>query len=314
MNVNLARAQTISALILAGTLTACGSPQLASGESALPGGGSPSQYQSMYAFNPDSADPSSLRMADRMDVLASQLGNNQTLGFGADQRLVFTYQQQFDCVVQPTNDRNFSGKPADLDPQQFASPECQVDAPSTIDPTGRSVKQTDSLYVLVPFFETNKKTPAFTPALGKALKKLFGFIPDAFKPDPGVPVQCPAPKDKPGTCTMHPLQTDLGPLLTALGKLPKDTNLYVPLVNHDHVLSDGTINQTPEWWQIIVVLVEDPKAWPNATGTTGITSVAKLKAAQAKKEASGDVPSNFFLFFSSKAMGKAMGHMPAMNM
>jgi hypothetical protein len=112
--------------------------------------------------------------------------------------------------VQPNDDRNFSGKPADLDPDQFASPECQVDAPSTIDPTGGSVKKTDPLYVLLPFFETNKKTPAFTPALGKALKKLFGLVPDAYKPDPGVPVECPAPKDKPRTCTMHPLETDLG--------------------------------------------------------------------------------------------------------
>ena len=296
-------------LVLAAMLAACASP--ASGPSAIPAG---SQYQSSYDSQAKGATFGDLEMAQlRLDPLAMGLKDDQTIGFGDARRLLFTYQQQFDCVVQPNDDRNFSGKPAALDPAQFASPECQVAAPSTIDPTGRSVAQTDPLYVMLPFFETDKNTPAFSPPLGKALKKLFGFVPDAFKPQPGVAVQCPAPKDKPGTCTMHPLETDLGPLLTALGKLPKNTNLYVPLANHDHLLANNAINQGKEWWQVIVVLVEDPKAWPNAGGTTGITSVAKLQAAQKAKQASVSVPTNFFLFFGSKAMGKA-ARMPGMQM
>jgi hypothetical protein len=248
-----------------------------------------------------------------VNPLASKLAANQTIGFGANRVLVFTYQQQFDCVVQPTDDRNYSGIPAALDPSQFASPECQIGVPSTIDPSGMPVTRTDPLYVLVPFFETNKSTPAFTPALGKALKKLFGMVPDAFKLTPGVPVQCPAPKDKPGTCTMHPLETDLGPVLTALKLAPPKTTLYVPLVNHDHLLNNMTINQSPEWWQVIVVLVTNPKAWPNASGTSGITSIAKLKMAQTHKEAMPGVASNFFLYFSSKAVSGPMSvDMPGM--
>lgn len=198
---------------------------------------------------------------------AAGLKINQTAGFGAGRLLLFTYQQQFDCVIEPRDDPNYSGKPAALDPSQFASPECQVGAPSSIDPSGAPVAKTDKLFVLVPFFETNKRKPAFTPALGKALKKLFGLVPDAFKDDPGVAVQCPAPKDKPGTCTMHPLTTDLGPVLTALKLLPPKTTLYVPLVNHSHLLANGAINQMPEWWQVVVDLVTSPSAWPNAKGT-----------------------------------------------
>lgn len=301
----------ITAVTLLAGITACSQPQ-----TAQPGGGAlpnaqlaPSAHRMSYAIPADSMhayDPNAAPM-QALDPLAASLMPNQTLGFGAGRLLTFTYQQQFDCVIQPNDDRNYSGKIAALDPSQFASPECQVGAPSTIDPTGGPVAKTDPLYVIVPFFETNKKQPAFTPALGKALKKLFGFVPDAFKPVPGVPVQCPAPKDMPGTCTMHPLQTDLGPVLTALKLLPPKTELYVPLVEHSHVLPNKTINQSPEWWQVIVVLVEKPKAWPNARGTKGITSVAALRAAQKAKEASADVPSNFFLFFSSKAMGKSMG-------
>jgi hypothetical protein len=313
MKAYIVRGAAIATLLL-GTALVTGCAQSARGTGALPDE-SGAGYQSSYDYDPSTLDPNQRRLAalGRFDPLAAGLAPNQTLGFGNDEKLQFTYQQQFDCVVQPNDDRNFSGKPADLDPAQFASPECQVDAPSTIDPTGHPVTKTDPIYVLVPFFETDKKTPAFTPALGKALKKLFGFVPDAFKPDPGVPVQCPAPKDSPGTCTMHPLETDLGPLLTALGKLPKDTNLYVPLVNHDHVLTNKTVNQAPEWWQVIVVLVEDPTDWPNAAGTTGITSVAKLQAAQKNKHASASVPSNFFLYFSSKTMNDSMGKMPGMH-
>jgi hypothetical protein len=270
-------------------------------------------YQSSYEYDADPFDSPTNSRWSLMDPLARNLDANQTIGFGADKRLVFTYQQQFDCVVEANDDRNFSGKPADRDPQQFASPECQIDFPSSMDPTGASAKKTDTLYVLVPFFETDKKTDAFSKALGKELKKLFGFIPDAFKPDPGVPVQCPAPKDKPATCTMHPLETDLGPLLTKMGLLPKDTNLYVPLVNHDHILDNSDIVKRPEWWRVVVVLVKDPKIWPNAKGTTGITSSAKMDAAEKSGQASHEFASNFFLFFSSKIGGGSDG-MPGMHM
>jgi hypothetical protein len=296
MDLQTLRGAAQAALLLGiGALAGCASAPTASSGSVIGASASNSMSTSYDATQGQAG-------RQVFDPLADALSNNQTLGFGDDKRLTFTYQQQFDCVVQPGDDRNFSGKPASLDPGQFASPECQVDYPSTIDPTGGSVKKTDPIYVMLPFFETNKKTPAFSPALGKALKSLFGFVPDAFKPDPGVAVQCPAPKDKPATCTMHPLQTDLGPLLTALGKEPKNTNVYVPLANHDHLLTNMTVNQSPEWWQVIVVLVEDPKDWPNAQGTTGITSIEKLQAAQKAKGASADVPTNFFLYFSSKAM------------
>jgi hypothetical protein len=241
----------------------------------------------------------------------AKLGNNQTLGYGNNHLLQFTYQQQFDCVVQPNDDRNYSGVVAALSPAQFNFPECQVGAPSTIDPTGGPVAMTDKLWVLVPFFETDPKQPAFTPALGKALKKLFGMVPDAFKIHPGEYVQCPDPKLPPGTCTMHPVQTDLGPVLTALKLLPAKTVLNVPLVNHSHLVANNAVVTKPEWWQVVVILVKDPKSWPNKAGTSGITSLAKLRAAQKAGLAFPDVPSNFFLFFSSTvgATSNAMGGM-----
>jgi hypothetical protein len=301
----VAAATAIAAVVLAAACSQAQSPHIGGG--AIPAAPAGSPYRANYA-NP--LDPQhTYRSVDgslSRDPFAAGLAANETLGYGAGRLLRFTYQQQFDCVVQPNDDRNYSGTIAALDPAQFASPECQVGAPSTIDPTGGAVAKTDPIYVIVPFFETNKKTPAFTPALGKALEKLFGFVPDAFKKNPGVFVQCPAPKDMPGTCTMHPLQIDLGPVLTALKLVPPKTELYVPLVNHSHILANNAIDQRPEWWRVVVDLVESPKAWPNEAGTRGVTSVAKLRAAQAQKEVSADVPTNFFLYFSSKTMARSM--------
>jgi hypothetical protein len=299
----------------AGLLAACSAQQ--SGSLGLPDGSAVANSASPSSFPYDSsALPNFGSVADSRNVnpMAGKLKANETLGFGANRLLRFIYQQQFDCVVGPRSDLNSIGMPADQAPQQFASPECDIGMESRLAPSGKTLPDTDSLYILVPFFETDKKTPAFTKALGKALKKLFGFVPDAFKPDPGVAVQCPTPADKPGTCTMHPLQINLGPLVAELGLLPKGTNLYVPLVNHDHLLTNGTISQRREWWKLVVVLVEDPKAWPNAAGTTGITSLAKLKAAQMNKQASADVASNFFLYFSSYGVKATNSEMPGMKM
>lgn len=237
------------------------------------------------------------------------LAVNQTQGFGSDKILAFTYTQQFACVVEPFDDRDYGNHFAAVYPAQFSHPQCQIGAPSKIDPTGAKAFTTDKLYVIVPFFETDPTQPAFTPQLGKTLQSVFGMVPDAFKLHPGVAVQCPEPgypltqhKGSPGTCTMHPTGLDLGPVLAALGKIPPKQVVNLPLVNHSHILAAADINVPAEWWQVIVVLVTDRAAWPNAEGTSGVTSLAKLRVAQKNGQASGDVSSNFFLFFSSMDM------------
>ena len=65
------------------------------------------------------------------------------------------------------------------------------------------------------------------------------------------------------------------------------------------------INYKAVWWQIRAVLVTDQSVWPNVEGTTGITSVEALRAAEAAGQASADVPTNFFLFFDSRQFNHA---------
>ncbi|HLW86550.1 MAG TPA: hypothetical protein VKR60_15140 [Candidatus Sulfotelmatobacter sp.] len=229
---------------------------------------------------------------------------NQTEGFAGGKELVFTYTQQYYCTDEPFDDLNHNGKVAAVDANEFQRPICTIGAQPKIDPTGQPVAKTDKLWVIVPFFETDPSQPAFTPELGATLKQLVGFVPDGFKIKPGVPVQCPEPgptetihKGMPGTCTMHTTQIDLGPLLNALGLVPPNTNVFTPTVNHSHIIA--VPNYVAEWWQVEVVLVTDPAAWPNQEGSSGITSLDKLRAAQKANQASGDIPTNFFLFFSS---------------
>jgi hypothetical protein len=100
---------------------------------------------------------------------------------------------------------------------------------------------------------------------------------------------------------MHPTQVDLGPVLGQLGLVPPGTPVQVPTPNHSHII-DGA-NFQPIWWQVIVVLVTNPSLWPNVEGTTGLNSVDDLREAQANGQVSGDIPTNFFLFFDSRQFG-----------
>ncbi len=229
---------------------------------------------------------------------------DQTDGFGSDRVGVFTYFMNFMCVHEPGDDLDNDGQPAKVDPDEFQSPRCVVGRESTIDPAGGGAAGTEPLYVLLPWFDADGDAASASPEFADVLTSLFGFVPDAFDPTPGVDVQCPEPGPPLtahtgafGPCTMHPTQVDVGPLLGDLDLVPDGANVQVPLPNHSHLIRN--ISYNPVWWQIIVVLVTDESEWPGVDGTTGITSVDKLRDAQAALVASGDIPTNFFLFFDS---------------
>ncbi len=241
---------------------------------------------------------------------------NQTDGFGDGKVAVFTYGQNYQCVHQPFDDRDFDGTPAAADPDEFQQPLCQVGAGVGVDPNGKPAGKTEPLYVLVPFFDADGDGEA-AAGLAPTLNNVFGFVPDAFDPTPGVPVQCPEPggdlsqvKGAFGTCTMHPSTLDYGAVLHAVRPdlFPKVSNVKLPTVNHDHVI-DGT-NFGSIWWRIKVVLVTDQASWPDVDGTHGITSVTAIRAAQKAGKAMADLDTNFFLFFDSRELaGHAAMHM-----
>ena len=249
---------------------------------------------------------------------------NQTAGYAAGKVLTFTYTQNFACVEQPNDDLNFNGIPAARDPSETQSPICQDGDAVRINPpgmVGSVLKTTDPIYVLVPMFSVNNdqnpgdaiRCPGVVQGtmcgdnLGSTLITLFGALPEAFKTTPLVYTQCPDHQSRPGTCTMHASQVDLAPVLAQLGYIanPPTANVFVPTPNHSHVIPKASAIVAPEWWQVRPVLVLSQADWPSANGGTGITSVEKLRAAEAAKQAI-EAPSNFFLYFGSKLMSAKM--------
>ena len=248
---------------------------------------------------------------------------NQTQGFSDGNLVKFTYQENFDCIEQPLNDLDYNGVPAQSDSGEMQTPICQAGIQPTRDPTGRNAKHTAILYVLVPMFSVNddqnpndaiacppevRLSTLCGPALGTTLIKLFGAIPEAYETKPAVFTDCPNPGSPPGTCTMHASTVDLGLVLTALGKLPAPAkNVFLPTPNHSHVIANSRANSRAIWWEVEPVLVTDVADWPPEDGSSGITSVASLKQAERKGTAI-EVPSNFYLFFSSHKMNGMHDH------
>jgi hypothetical protein len=249
---------------------------------------------------------------------------NQTQGYGSDKVLTFTYMQNFDCLDEPGSDLDFNGVLAQEDSLEMETPICQTAVEPSIDPTGKPLKKTAHLYVIIPMFSTNNdQNPADAmacinsgrplhgtqaelcgTALGNELITLFGFVPEAYKTTPAVFTQCPNPTSPPGTCTMHTTSVDLAPALAALNKIPSPatTNIFTPEPNHSHVIDNKFVNtKNPIWWQVRPVLVTNPSDWPDQAGTMGIRSVKELDAAEKAGDAI-EVGSNFFLFFSSGKM------------
>ena len=68
--------------------------------------------------------------------------------------------------------------------------------------------------------------------------------------------------------------------------------------NHSHIVDNNRVNTQAIWWEVRPVLIMDQSDWPAADGSSGITSVRAMDAAEAAGRAI-EVGSNFFLFFQS---------------
>jgi hypothetical protein len=149
--------------------------------------------------------------------------------------------------------------------------------------------------------------------LGSELITLFGNIPEAWKTmvNPAITTQCPDPNGPgAGTCTTHASTLDLAPALAALGKIPSpaSSNIFLPTPNHSHIIDNNKINtKNPIWWEVRPVLIFQQSDWPAADASSGITSVKAMDEAEEDPSRAIEVPSNFFLFFSSKKGGSPTG-------
>src|ERR687896_512504 len=202
-----------------------------------------------------------------------------TEGYGNEKVVVFKYPQSFYCNDELGDDldgpgHRGDGVPAERDPGEFQSPEtgppgspCIVGETGSgslprMDPTGRPVQNAEPVWAILPFFDSEDR--------------------GTF-----------------GTCTMHPSSLHAEPVV-ALGAGD------IALPNHSHIIDGDSFN--PIWWQTIAVRVLDRAIWPDFDGKCPanpqggrpcLTSLAALREAQARGQASTDTESNVWLFFDS---------------
>jgi hypothetical protein len=236
-----------------------------------------------------------------------------TEGYGNEKVVVFKYPQHFYCNDEIGDDldgpgHRGDGVPAERDPDEFQHPNmgppgspCIVGDTGSgslprMDPTGRPVENSEPVWAILPFFDSEDPDPVI----------------DAVDPttDDNVDHQCPEPglpytehRGAFGTCTMHPSTLHAEPIV-ALGAGD------IALPNHSHII-DGDQFTNPIWWQTIAVRVTDRNIWPDFDGRCPanirggppcLTSLAALRAAQARGQASPDTPSNVWLFFDSRQL------------
>jgi hypothetical protein len=109
--------------------------------------------------------------------------------------------------------------------------------------------------------------------------ELWVIVPLGFTP-PADSLQCPVA----GDCIDHPHDIDLS---RVLGAGVED----VPLPAHSHVIDD----LQGGWWKTFVVGVTTQDAWDRIVAGKDLATV---RALQHEQLATGDIPSNLFIFFN----------------
>ena len=104
-------------------------------------------------------------------------------------------------------------------------------------------------------------------------------VPLGFTPPEGT-LQCPVA----GDCINHPHDVDLS---RVFGAGAED----VPLPAHSHVIDD----LQGGWWKTFVVGVTTQEAWDRIVAGRDLATVREL---QTEGLATGDIPSNLFIFFN----------------
>jgi hypothetical protein len=235
-----------------------------------------------------------------------------TEGYGNEKVVVFKYPQSFYCNDEIGDDLDGPGHrgdgiPSERDPDEFQHPAmgppgspCIVGDTGSgslprMSPTGEPVANSEPIWAILPFFDSEDPDPVID-----AVDPTTDDNVDHHCPEPGLPYT--EHKGAFGTCTMHPSNVHAEPVV-ALGA----GDIVLP--NHSHIIDGDSFN--PIWWQTIVVRVLDRNIWPDFDGRCPanpqggepcLTSLAALRDAQARGQASADAPSNLWLFFDSKQL------------
>jgi hypothetical protein len=215
-------------------------------------------------------------------------------GFAEGKIVALHYRLSYYCPTMPSSDLDGpfgrgDGRPEAEDPEEYQHPPCVLGDTGTgslpdVGPDGRPFGQVAKFYGI---------GPNFRGSLG-------------FANTPGnVESQCSQPglpytqyKGRLGTCLMHPS-------LVRVARTDDSTHQFpdpVPLPQHSHLME--ATSSPAQWWNTVAVFIDDPSVWPDNNGNCPagppncVTSVAALRAAQRRGQASRDFPTNLFVYFS----------------
>lgn len=210
-------------------------------------------------------------------------------GFGDGRVVAFHYQLSTFCPTTPHSDLDGpfghgDGHPQSQDPKEYQVPTCFFGAGAeSIVPAALRLSDR-KLYGMVPFFGGS---PVHSNGPGTDVQTQCS--------QPGPPfTQVKGPS---GTCLMHPMSYRVFP---NTGDPPFPDPTLGP--QHSHVI-EGT-SHPAGWWNAVAVTITDRSIFPDNNGNCPagppacVTSLAALRTAQANRQASPDIPSNLYFFFS----------------
>lgn len=128
----------------------------------------------------------------------------------------------------------------------------------------------------------------FTKKPSRHFDPLYVLVPIGFTPGMRT-LQCPVA----GNCVDHPHTIDLTRVFGA-----GTGNVKLPA--HSHVISDLNAGKA-EWWDVEVIGVSKPSSWNTIVNGKSLQTVRMLQKHKSSG-VTGDIPTNLFLFFSSRTI------------
>jgi hypothetical protein len=232
--------------------------------------------------------------------------HNMVDGYAEGEVVAIEYLQTYYCPTTPASDLDppfgrGNGVPESEDPGEYQVPPCFFGDTGTgsILPehlhTG-AFPGAKTFYGLAPWFGGASLSSDGPPtALGMANGPASDVETQCTEPGPPITEH----HGKGGTCLMHPATLRFAKVYDDPGRQPPDP---VAMPHHSHVLPETSAG--PGWWNIKGVSIYDRSICPDHDGHCPagpphcVTSIAALRAAQKTGQASPDLPSNLYWYFS----------------
>ncbi len=231
---------------------------------------------------------------------------NMIEGYAEGRVVAIEYLTSFYCPTMPSSDVDppfgrGNGRPEAQDPGEYQVPPCffgDTGTGSVLPPALHhgAFPGAKTFYGLAPWFPG--PAGASGPPAAVASSNTPASDVDTQCTEPGPPIT--EHRGQRGTCLMHPTSLRFAKVFDDPVRQPPDPIVGMP--QHSHLLPE--MSAGPAWFNIRGVAVYDRSVWPDRDGNcpagppSCVTSVAALRAAQERGQASIDFPSNIYWYMA----------------